>query len=253
MTQENAVKRNAEAKALQWTDDLVQKFWNYQSLFPEIYFTSLYGGRIADAVRNFVPRSARILDYACGTGALTGHLLRSGFSVGACDLSPDSVAYVQKNYAEHPAFYGASTIDDFLAGEVRFDAVVLVELIEHMDATVLTKVMADLRKILAPDGMVIVTTPNDENLDSETVYCPCCDHTFHRWQHVSSWNGKTLAAFLAENGFEAMSTNEVDFSLSKESGLVRYYLHRMLRVIRRCKQQHLMVVAKMAPEKRASA
>jgi 2-polyprenyl-3-methyl-5-hydroxy-6-metoxy-1,4-benzoquinol methylase len=252
LTQENAAKRNAEAEALQWTGDLVRKFWNYQSRFPENYFTSLYGDRIADAVRNYVPRRARILDYACGTGALTGHLLRSGFSVGACDLSPDSVAYVQKNHAGHPAFCGASTIDDLLAGEERFDAVVLVELIEHVDATVLTKVLADLRKILAPDGMVIVTTPNDENLDIETVYCPCCNHTFHRWQHVRSWNGRTLAACLAAHGFEAVSTHETDFSLSQKNGLVRYYLHRMLRAVRRRKQPHLMVVAKMVPQKRAS-
>ncbi len=253
MTQENAAKRNAEAEALEWTSDLVQKFWNYQSRFPENYFTSLYGDQIADAVRNYVPRRARILDYACGTGALTGHLLHSGFSVGACDLSPDSVAHVQKNHAGHPAFRGASTIDDLLVSEERFDAVVLVELIEHVDTAVLTKVMTDIHKILAPDGMVIVTTPNDENLNNETVYCPCCNHTFHRWQHVRSWNGKILAAFLAAHSFEVVATYETDFSRSQKNGLIRYYLHRMFRAMRRRKQPHLMVVAKMLPQKGAFA
>ncbi|NKD88713.1 class I SAM-dependent methyltransferase [Haematospirillum sp. 15-248] len=245
MTQENSAKRNAEAKSLQWTGDLVQKFWDYQSLFPEHYFTSLYGDRIVGAVRNYVPRRARVLDYACGTGALTGYLLHSGFSVGACDLSPDSVAYVQKNYAGHPAFCGAWTIDDLLAGEERFDAVVLVELIEHVDDTVLTKVMADLRKLLAPDGMVIMTTPNDEDLAIEMVYCPCCNHTFHRWQHVRSWNGRTLAAFLVAHGLELVSTNEIDFSLSQKNGFVRYYLHRLFQTVLRRKQPHLLAVAKM--------
>lgn len=251
--QENAVMINVEAKPLQWTDDLVRMFWNYQSRFPENYFTSLYGDRIVDAVRSYVPRRARILDYACGTGALTGHLLRSGFSVGSCDISPDSVAYVQKSYVGHPTFCGASTIDDLLAGEEQFDAIILVELIEHVDAAVRTKIMVDLRRILVPDGVVIVTTPNDENLDVETVYCPCCNHTFHRWQHVHTWNGRTLAACLAKYGFEVVSTNETDFSMSKKNGLVRYCLHRMLHAVRRRKNPHLMVVAKMAPEESASA
>lgn len=250
---DNTVSNGVEAQALQWTGELIRKFWNYQSRFPESYFTSLYGDQIAEAVRAYVPRQALILDYACGTGALTGHLLRMGFSVGACDLSPDSVAYVRRINVAHSSFRGAYTIDELLAGEERFDAVVLMELVEHVEDGVLASVMADLRRVLAPGGLVIVTTPNDENLDVETVYCPCCDHTFHRWQHVRSWSGRTLAACLASYGFETVATNEIDFSLSRRDGFIRYYLHRILRVLRRRKQPHLMVVAKIAPEPKASA
>lgn len=246
--QNNDAKSSAKSTSLQWTADLVQNFWNYQSQFPEKYFTNLYGDRIADAVRIFVPRRARILDYACGTGALTAHLLRAGFSVGACDLSPDSVEYVQKTHAGHPAFLGASTIDSLVAGTERFDAVVLVELFEHLDAPALTRVMADLHKVLVPDGRIIVTTPNDEDLDIETVYCPCCNYTFHRWQHMRSWNKKNLPTYLALHGFETTTMNEVDFSTSLKDGFIRYYLKHMFRTLYRRKLPHLMVVAKIAPE-----
>jgi len=248
LTQENTAMKNTEVKDLQWSGDLVRKFWNYQSRFPEIYFTNLYGDRIANAVLSHVPPMARILDYACGTGSLTGHLLRAGFSVGACDLSPDSVEYVQKNYSGHPAFCGASTIDDLLARGDQFDVVVLVELIEHVDSIVLSKVMANLRKILAPGGMVIMTTPNDENLDTERVYCPSCNHTFHRWQHLSSWNRITLTAYLAAHGFKALHTNETDFSVSRKNSFIRHYLQRIFLAMTRRKQPHLMVVAKLALE-----
>jgi len=163
---ENTNKIDTETQSLKWTSELVRKFWNYQSRFPENYFTSLYGDEIVKAVRKHVPRQARILDYACGTGALTGHLLRADFSVGGCDLSPDSIAYVRKVYGAHPSFKGTYTLDRLLAGSEKFDAVVLVELIEHVDDDVLVRVMSDVRQVLLPDGVVIVTTPNDEYLDA---------------------------------------------------------------------------------------
>lgn len=251
MTNENAAKSDAQVKPLQWTDELVRNFWNYQSRTPVNYFTSLYGDRIAEAVRRCVPRQARILDYACGTGALTGQLLHAGFLVGACDLSPDSVAYVQNKY-DNPAFCGASRVNDLLAREVQFDVVVLVELVEHVDENVLTKIMADVYKVLAPGGTVIVTTPNHENLDVETVFCPCCNHTFHRWQHVRSWSGKALAERLGIHGFKTVLINETDFSLSRNNGLIRYWLHRILQAFRRRKLPHLMVAAKKMPEGKAA-
>jgi 2-polyprenyl-3-methyl-5-hydroxy-6-metoxy-1,4-benzoquinol methylase len=252
VTNENATMSDAKVKPLQWTDELVRKFWNYQSRTPENYFTSLYGDRIADAVCSCVPPRARILDYACGTGALTGHLLHAGFFVSACDLSPDSVAYVQNKYDKHPAFCGASRVNDMLAREAQFDAVVLVELVEHVDDSVLTRIMTDVYKILAPGGTVIVTTPNHENLDAETVFCPCCNHTFHRWQHVRSWSGRALAECLGTHGFKTVLINETDFSRSRKSGLIRYCLHRILQAFRRRKPPHLMVAAKKMPEGKVS-
>ena len=141
---ENINKTDTETQSLKWTSELVRKFWNYQSCFPENYFTSLYGDEVAKAVRKHVPRQARILDYACGTGALTGHLLRADFSVGGCDLSPDSIAYVRKVYGAHPSFKGTYTIEQLLAGSEKFDTVVLAELIEHVDDDVLVRVMSDV-------------------------------------------------------------------------------------------------------------
>jgi 2-polyprenyl-3-methyl-5-hydroxy-6-metoxy-1,4-benzoquinol methylase len=243
LTHKNTTEKGAETQSLQWTSELVRKFWNYQSRFPENYFTSLYGDEIAKAVRKYAPRQARILDYACGTGALIGHLLRANFSVGGSDLSPDSVAYVRKVHGDHPSFKGAYTLDELLAGTEKFDVVVLAEIIEHVDDDALVRVMSDVRRVLLPGGVAIITTPNDENLDGDSVYCPCCNHTFHRWQHVRSWSVRTLAERLFSYGFQVVVTDETDFSLTRNNGVARYYMHRFLRALLRRKQPHLMVVA----------
>jgi hypothetical protein len=42
-------------RALTWTTELVQKFWDYQSNFPHAYFTKQFGSQIARAIQKFAP------------------------------------------------------------------------------------------------------------------------------------------------------------------------------------------------------
>jgi 2-polyprenyl-3-methyl-5-hydroxy-6-metoxy-1,4-benzoquinol methylase len=150
---------------------------------------------------------------------------------------------VRKVHGDHPSFKGTYTPGELLAGKEKFDVVVLAEIIEHVDDDALVRVMSDVRRVLLPGGVAIITTPNDENLDGDSVYCPCCNHTFHRWQHVRSWSARTLAERLFSYGFQVVVADETDFSLTRNNGVARYYLHRFLRALLRRKQPHLMVVA----------
>ena len=82
----------------------------YQSRAPVAYFTSQFGAKIACAVLDFILSHESILDYACVTGALAGHLLRAGLSVAACDLSRDLVEIVQGMHQKQPRILGAFSI-----------------------------------------------------------------------------------------------------------------------------------------------
>ena len=157
---------------LRWTDELVEDFWDYQSSMPEKYFTSIFGEQIAAAVAKHVGKGSHVVDYACGTGALTGHLLHAGLRVSSCDLSEKSVKYVQSKYSNQIFFEGAFLVSDLNVNKLKADAVVLVELIEHVEDEALKSILADAYSLLMPGGILVVTTPNDENLDIETVYCP---------------------------------------------------------------------------------
>ena len=235
----------ADAKPLQWTNELVQKFWDYQSRSPYAYFTSQFGAQIAGTVLDFIPRHARILYYACSTGALTGHLLRAGLSVAACDLSRDSVEIVQGKYQQQPGFLGAFSIAELALTDLRFDADVLVELVEHVDDQVLQRIFEDVRRVLAPWGVVVFTMPNNEHLTIDTVYCPCCNHTFHRWQHVRSWSAQTLSARFSSLGFQTVATRITDFSLRPQDGLLRYWARRLINLVSKRREPHLVGVARM--------
>ena len=50
----------------------------------------------------------------------------------------------------------------------------------------------------------MITTPNEEVLSNNAVFCPECGHEFHRWQHLRSWSADSLASALARHGFEPL-------------------------------------------------
>src|SRR6186997_1258535 len=83
---------------MDWTPERVARVWDYQSNFPEKYFTNRVGADLIRKTERFLPKGARILDYGCGMGFLTGHLLNRGHQVMGLDFSSDSVAGVRRKY-----------------------------------------------------------------------------------------------------------------------------------------------------------
>jgi 2-polyprenyl-3-methyl-5-hydroxy-6-metoxy-1,4-benzoquinol methylase len=234
------------ASPLRWTPDLVRRFWNYHSNFPEKYFTSQFGQEMVAAIRTALPKNGgRVLDYACGTGALTGVLLESGLNVGACDFSPESVSAVSRKFSGYRNFAGVVLSQDIGSIATSYELAVLSEIVEHVDDDVLHSIFEDVSKVLVPGGLVVVTTPNEENLCSETVYCPCCNHTFHRWQHVRSWSPSSLALAVKKCGFSVVNVYATDFSLSPRNGWFRYLVRKyVLHAFGQRRFPHLVCVAR---------
>ncbi|KPK56528.1 MAG: hypothetical protein AMS22_00870 [Thiotrichales bacterium SG8_50] len=185
------------------------------------------------------------MDYACGTGGLTGLLLDSGYQVTATDLSPTAVHGVGQRYADRSNFLGAQLVGDLLDSREQFSAAFLIEMIEHLDDVVLLEAFSDVRRLLIPSGLVVISTPNNENLEIETVYCPCCNHTFHRWQHVRSWSAITLETFLRQQGFELIELLKTDLSLTPRDGRFRYIAKNFAGRLLKRKAPHLVAVARL--------
>ena len=97
------------------------------------------------------------LDVGCGAGLLTEPLVRLGASVTGIDASPEVIAVAQEHARE------MALEIDYRAGDVQqlegqFDLVTAMEVIEHVaDPSAFLKALA---KRLAPDGLLILSTPN---------------------------------------------------------------------------------------------
>jgi 2-polyprenyl-3-methyl-5-hydroxy-6-metoxy-1,4-benzoquinol methylase len=189
------------ARYLNWTPELVKRFWDWQSQFPETYFTYQYGAQIASYLMPNLRGRRSVLDYGCGMGFLLQHLVHYLTDVTACDVSEQSIRNVNDMFAALPNFRGAYAIHQLISEGRRFDVVIAVEVVEHLYDEQLDEMLDNVRRLLAPGGLAIFTTPNKEDLALNQVYCPQSQVVFHRWQHVRSWSDITLTGYLKSRGF----------------------------------------------------
>jgi 2-polyprenyl-3-methyl-5-hydroxy-6-metoxy-1,4-benzoquinol methylase len=199
-------------RPLEWTDELVGRFWDYQSTHrQDEYFTRRFGQRIVEETRRHIPTAAKICDFGCGAGYLTAFLAQR-FKIAGYDFSTTSVEATRHRLKGAPNFLGAYVCTDPSPMHGTFDAVYLVETVEHLLVGQEASTMKMVGDMLGPGGSVIVTTPNAEKLDSSMVYCPCCQHEFHRWQHVRSFSKEDLIEFMDKYGFSLREIFSTDFS-----------------------------------------
>ena len=97
------------------------------------------------------------LDVGCGAGLLAEPLARLGAKVTAIDAAPELVEVAR----EHARRQGLEI--DYRAGDVQqlqgqFDLITCMEVIEHVADP--AAFVAALAKRLAPDGLLILSTPN---------------------------------------------------------------------------------------------
>src|SRR5882672_3865730 len=79
-----------------------------------------------------------------------------------------------------------------------FDAVVVSEVLEHLDDATLRGTLVEANRVLRPHGRLIGTVPADERLDEQRVVCPDCGRRFHRWGHEQSFSPQRLQSLLVE-------------------------------------------------------
>lgn len=199
-------------KQMQWTPERIARFWDWQSQFPEFYFTAQFGAQIAGHFRRYLAGKS-VMDLGCGTGGLLPHLCAVSGSVTGADPSVDSVAVANRTSAGHASFLGAHSIQHLLAENKTFDVGISVEVVEHLSDDALASLFETARTLIRPDGLFIVTTPHDEDLAKSLIYCPATDEVFHRWQHVRSWSTASLADAMTSNGFDVRACYATDFSI----------------------------------------
>lgn len=195
---------------LTWTPDLIRKFWNGVADLPgleHVSFSNLTSDRLIELMRDYLRPDMTVLDYGGGSGHLMQALIANGQKVAIYEPSDARANVVEERFSSWPSFIGAVGPRD----EGSFDCIVCMEVIEHILDADYADFLQNLNKRLNDDGLLILTTPYNEKLDYSTVYCPECDSSFHRWQHVRTFDASLLRATLRIAGFDAEETALVGF------------------------------------------
>lgn len=198
-------------RPVEWTPDLVARFWNGISAtrLADLSFSRLAAPYLAMAMQRYLDPTKRILDFGCGDGDFIRHLLKHGFQAAAFEPSEARQATVRRNVGDVPGFLGF--VGPGFDGP-RFDLICMFEVIEHILDDAMTPTIATLLELLADDGLLVITTPNSEDLELNSCVDPSGEMLFHRWQHVRSFTATTLRSLLEERGLAPVVMNEIEFS-----------------------------------------
>jgi len=106
---------------------------------------------VTDMLRRVGVRG-RILDLGCGTGGVLQHLGEFGTAIGL-DPAPEASQYCRRR--ELAMVVGSGMELPF--GDASFDAVVALDVIEHVPDDV--SLLREARRVLRPNGALLVTVP----------------------------------------------------------------------------------------------
>ena len=140
----------------------------------------------------------RLLDVGCGTGAFLKVARDARWLVSGIGLGIASARFAGENLG---LSVRRGSLYDFEAPAASFDAVSMIEVIEHLERP--REALLRVRRMLAPQGLLLVTTPNFDSLYRRMFGA--------RWwvvncedEHIVLFTLDTLAGMLADCGFEVV-------------------------------------------------
>jgi 2-polyprenyl-3-methyl-5-hydroxy-6-metoxy-1,4-benzoquinol methylase len=157
------------------------------------------------AVAGQLEGAARVLDIGCGPGTFIGNYLDDAECLGI-DFSAPQIDYANRRYGTVRHRFATRAVEGLLAAGERFDAVTMIELIEHLQPAAACRLLAEARGLLVPHGRLVVTTPNYRSLWPVIEWgVNLVSRVSYERQHINKYHRRRLAAELTDAGYRGVT------------------------------------------------
>jgi len=161
-----------------------------------VEYATFYRHLLGPVLRS-LDQSAVILDVGCGIGLLVASLRTAGYSnVSGIDLSPQQIAVAEKRGLPCSVVDEAYLREQALRHPNTLDAVFLMDVLEHIPVSVQIEFIESIRRLLKPDGQLILSVPNANSTFAARW-------RYNDWTHQSAFTEDSLAFVLQNAGFNA--------------------------------------------------
>jgi SAM-dependent methyltransferase len=140
----------------------------------------------------------RVLDAACGEGYGTALLGATAAEAVGVDIDAGSIRHAQSTYGGARIRFVEGSCTKLPLPDASFDVVVSFETIEHLDAADQPPMLAEFARVLKPEGVLVISSPN------KRVYSDARDYVneFHRHElYRDDFAGLLTKAFPAQRWF----------------------------------------------------
>lgn len=235
---------------IDWTDDKINNFWEWRhknSHRLDNFFEYQARESIISFVGSIVQISGNVLNYGAGQGFLLESLTdnKNITALYGCDFSEASVEVVKDKLNKFPVFK-SSVLLSSLPSELPsnyFDIVFFLETVEHLTDEQLEPTLIEIHRILKPNGIIVCSTRNEEDLDSNKMLCPECGCIFHRVQHIRNFSKQSLSENMEAHSFEEIHSSVVRLT-SYRKNIFSTYLRFLRDYIFKNKKENLMYIGK---------
>jgi SAM-dependent methyltransferase len=181
--------------------------------------------RYAFAARCASGRS--VLDVACGEGYGSGLLAQVAAHVTGVDIDAATLAHARRRYAgQANCTFVEGSAAALPIRDASVDVVVSFETIEHLPADDQPRMLAEFARVLAPDGVLVLSSPNRPQYSEARGYAnPFHLHELDRaelaqllaphfpaqhWYRQRRYLGSALWSEEPQGGYEALAGTATD-------------------------------------------
>lgn len=152
----------------------------------------------------------RVLDAGCGLGYFLLALQGKGAELHGIDVSPASVQYVREHITPHAR---TGSVERIPYPDNTFDRVLFCEVIEHVEDD--ARALREIRRVLKPDGRLVVTTPSLRGLRATSALKQLGHHHGGEFHYRDGYEPEKLEGLLTANGYRVLETQQRIFLLSE--------------------------------------